>query len=314
MSKRQLKQEISQIQGLKDAITGKPLPDDPALFDTDRINEKMNGGTYTPENTRLLDPRTHMERHGILRERGLWQETLKSLMDERMQAMKAKQKIENQLLAFERRTDDANPRIVEQLTLSMQPSINWIAKLDKEIVKHFKLSKDPLVKVLLDVPGVGPITAAFLLVYIDLEKAQNPSSLWKYCGYHCASHERYTKGEAGGGNKTLRTVLFNFAAGVVKQRSNPYRIVYERTKARLEVSEKMTMSRNTQGKLIECMWKDTKPCHRNGAAMRAVIKHFLADFWMVGRKIRGLSIRSLYAEEYLGHTGIIKPEERGWKV
>ena len=73
-------------------------------------------------------------------------------------------------------------------------------------------------------------------------------------------------------------------------------------------------SRNTQGKLIECMWKDTKACHRQGAAKRKVMKHILADYWMVGRKWMGLPINPLYAEAILGMDGhkTIDPVTRGW--
>ncbi len=92
-----------------------------------------------------------------------------------------------------------------------------------------------------------------------------------------------------------------------------YREVYDRVKSRLEISEKVTKSRNTQGQLIDCKWKDTKPCHRHGAALRAVMKHFLADYWMVGRTLTGLDTSPLYAEAVLGkgHRTIM-PEERGW--
>jgi len=99
---------------------------------------------------------------------------------------------------------------------------------------------------------------------------------------------------------------------MMKDRKSPYRLVYDRTKQRLAVSEKITTSCNTQGKPVECMWKDTKPCHRHGAALRAVMKHFLADYWFVGREILGLPTRPLYVQEQLGHTGIVQPRERGW--
>jgi len=51
---------------------------------------------------------------------------------------------------------------------------------------------------------------------------------------------------------------------------------------------RVTKSRNTQGKLIECLWSETKPCHRHGAGIRKMIKHFLADFWYVWRNVRGV--------------------------
>jgi len=154
---------------------------------------------------------------------------------------------------------------------------------------------------------------ASCLVYIDLNKARHASSLWKYVGLHTPSYERYTKGEAGGGNKTLRTILYTMADSQVKGRG-PYRVVYDQTKKRLEQSEKITKSRNTQGRLIECAWKDTKPSHRHGAALRAIIKHFLADYWYVGRTLSGLPREPLYAESILGKGHkTIDPKVRGWR-
>ena len=60
------------------------------------------------------------------------------------------------------------------------------------------------------------------------------------------------------------------------------------------------------------MWSQTKPCHRHGAAIRKMIKHFLADFWFVWRTTEGLTTPNLYVEEKMGHANIVKPEERGW--
>jgi hypothetical protein len=73
------------------------------------------------------------------------------------------------------------------------------------------------------------------------------------------------------------------------------------------------MSYGTDGKKSEMKWKDTKPSHRHGAALRAIMKHFLADYWMVGRTIAGLETSALYPEAMLGGTHrTIMPEERGW--
>jgi hypothetical protein len=102
------------------------------------------------------------------------------------------------------------------------------------------------------------------------------------------------------------------AESFIKSR-NVYRDIYDRTKQDLSVSEKTVESRNTQGKLITCMWKETKPSHRHGAAIRKMIKHFLADFWYVWRTVEGLDTPMLYPEAKLGHKGIVKPDERGWE-
>ena len=313
MSKEVLKQNLAPTQANLCAISGVPLRDDPSLLDTDRIFERFKGGEYTLENTRIVTPRAHMERHGNLRERPEWMDELKSIMDDRRQTMKLKQKMENQLLAYERYTDEPNPSTVEFLTESVDPLKKRLAKIDRKVEKHMRQSEDPLVKAALGVRKCGPITMAGMIFYVDLEKAQSASALWSYAGLHTASHQRYQKGKAGGGNKTLRTMLWNMANSMVKDMDCPYREVYDRTKDRLAESEKITKTRNTAGDWIECAWKDTKPSHRHGAALRAVMKHFLADYWFVGRELRGLSTRPLYVEEQLGHTGIVKPAERGWE-
>ena len=36
-----------------------------------------------------------------------------------------------------------------------------------------------------DVYGLGPVTAAYLLAYVDIRKAEKPSQLIRYCGYAC---------------------------------------------------------------------------------------------------------------------------------
>lgn len=295
------------------AITGVLLPSDPALVDVDRILERFQGGTYTPDNMRVLTPRAHMERHGILRERESWLEELKSMMDDRAQTMKVVMKLNNQLLAYQRQVDHKRDSAEKFINDTLDTAQKRLAQIDREVTKHVKASPDPLVKAAMGVVGVGPVTVAGLLTYVDLEKARSASSMWSYIGIDKPSHDRYTKGEAGGGNKTLRTMVWNMANSMTKNRKCPYRAVYEQTKERLAVSEKTVKTRNTQGHLIECAWKDTKPSHRHGAALRAVMKHFLADYWFVGRELAGLDTRPLYVEEKLGHTSIVRPRERGWE-
>jgi len=293
----------------------KGVTTDLPLKDTHRLNPKANGGTYESDNYDVVDPIEHMELHGTLRLREEDHDELKALVDDREQLMKLKNKIQNQLLSFERRTDYERPETKEHLGNAVDEILPLLVAAEKSIdtwvTAHRK--DDTIIDMAMNVHGLGKMTIAYLTVYVDLEKARHASSLWSYAGLHCAAGDRYTKGEAGGGNKTLRTALWRTADSMMKTRG-AYREVYDRTKDRLSVSEKIVKSRNTQGKLVEVMWKDTKPCHRHGAALRAVMKHILADYWMVGRTARGLDTTPLYVEERLGHQGIILPAERGWKI
>lgn len=288
---------------------------DLSLVDTDRIEPKAKGGTYTKKNTRLMKPRQHMRRHGTLRVRKGRLKILKAIFDDRVQTMKLQNKINNQLKAYQRRVDDCHPATEAFLTMSLRPVEQHLKDIDKSVKQqvHKLAEVDPLVAAALGVLSLGEITIAALTIYIDFEKADSASATWKYTGLHKASHERYTKNEPSGGNKTLRTVLWNSANAMMKNRNSSYRPVYDNVKHRLAHSARVVRSRNTQGQLIECAWKDTKPSHRHGAALRAIMKHLLADYWFVGRDLAGLPTRPLYVEEKLGHTGIIRPEERGWE-
>jgi hypothetical protein len=286
---------------------------DVSLFDVHRKNPKTNGGVYELGNMELLSPREHMALHGNLREREESLSQLKILIDARRQLQKLLNSSNNRLLAYRRGTDDRDS-ITEKFLESNIYEINLrLKERDKSIVKHLKTmeSEYPIIAACKGIKGVGPITIAYLLAYVDINKARNASSIWSYIGYDKASHSRYSKGEAGGGNKSLRTQLYNTADSFIKCR-NIYRDVYDNEKTRLEASKIITKTRNTQGKLVELPWCEVKKSHRHGASIRKMMKHFTADFWYVWRDIEGLDTRPLYVEEKLGHKGIIRPEERGW--
>lgn len=311
MTKTALKLSLIEKQKGECALTQTPLESNLSLLDTDRKLQKKDGGIYTIDNSRLVDPVAHMKRHGNYRERDEQLEEIKVVMDGREQVRKLANSANNRILAMERGTD----RLDETTKLFLEEQVDAtkkrLSKIDRRVNKLIENCDIPVAKSALGVKGIGAVTVAYMLIYIDIDKAQYCSSLWSYCGLHKASHERYTKGEAGGGNKTLRTVLYTMADSMIKSRG-AYRDVYDRRKERLSVSEKITSSRNTQGKMIECKWKDTKPCHRHGAAIREVMKHFLADWWYVHRTTEGLDTPQAYAIEKLGHNTWIYPKERGW--
>lgn len=314
MGKELLKENIKRRQNGRSAVNPNVrLPEEKSLWDTDRIVPKAQGGIYTEENTRGLTPKEHQIRHNNLREREPRLSNLKTLIDARKQLMKMKVSSTNRLTAYERNVDVLDEPTIESLKLLSKEAGKHLAKLDRRIEKELKDLNDPLANSALGVFGVGKITVAFMLVYVDLTICEYASSLWAYVGITAPSHKRYTKGETSGGNKTLRTVLYTTAESLMKRTESPYRQIYLNEKKKLEVSKRIVETCNTQGKWVECMWKDTKPSHRHGAALRKVMKHFLADWWVVGRTLAGLPTPKLYVEEHLGHTDIIKPEERGWK-
>jgi len=326
MPKAALKKNTASNQKNKCAITKKKLPKKTELYDTHRKTPKNKGGDYTKDNTIVTLPVAHMKEHGTYKERDEELENIKMIIDDREQVRKLFNKINNQLLALKRGTDKLSELTMTWLENQKNDINKKLREIDKELTKAVKNLENPLAKAALKVRGIGPVTVAYCLVYIELDgifpddhiragqqKARHASSLWKYTGLDCASHERYKKGETSGGNKTLRTVLYTMAESQMKLKG-AYRSVYDNMKNRLEKSEKITKSRNTQGKLVEVAWKDAKPSHRHGAALRAIMKHFLADWWMVGRTLLGLETSALYPEAILGgNHRTIMPVERGWE-
>lgn len=307
MSKTSLKQAKAAEMGIE--------LEDASLIDTHRHVPKAQGGKYEGDNYTILEPQTHMRFHGNYREREEFFENLKAMVDDRRQVMNLFNKANNQLGAYKRKTDHLTPQTVEWLQEQSDSLKKELGKRTRAVEKAVKdyAKYDSLAGAAMEVSGIGANTVAYCLVYIDLEKARHASSLWSYVGLDKSSHARYQKGESSGGNKTLRTQLYTMAESNMKTRG-AYREVYDRTKSRLSKSEKITKSRNTKGELIECKWCETMASHRHGAALRQVMKHFLADYWKVGRELMGLPTDPLYAESVLGgNHRTVQPEERGWK-
>jgi hypothetical protein len=289
---------------------------DLSLMDIHRMVQKNEGGVYELSNCQVLTPEEHQRLHNNYADRSEEFEELKSFMDARRQAMKAENGANNRMLAYKRNVDRLDENTLQFCAQQAEDAKKHRDGIDKKVSKAVSrfAENSEFVSQAIDIPSVGPVTAAYCLVYIDLFKADTVSKLWSYAGLHKPNYERYQKGETSGGNKTLRTALYTFAESVMKNKNSPYRAVYDSEKAKKEVSEQLTWTRNTQGKLVQVPWKETKPCHRNGHALRQVMKFFLSDFHFVGRTLMGLPVRPVYAEDKLGHINISHPNNRGWNI
>jgi len=83
--------------------------------------------------------------------------------------------------------------------------------------------------------------------------------------------------------------------------TSPYVKQYDDYKHRLEHSEQITSERGKGGAVKSLAWKDVTPMHRHRAAIRKMVKAFLADLYANWRAIEGLEVRVPYQEQYLGH-------------
>lgn len=155
-----------------------------------------------------------------------------------------------------------------------------------------------IVNHMVEVKGISFVMAARLVAYIDIYKADTVSALWRYCGYavdEAGRAERPVKGQKLSYNKRVKTTCFLIGLQMLKCNS-PYRKVYDDSKAYYEEKH-----------------PEWTPMHRHLAAMRKMIKVFLAHVWIYWRTLEGLNTRPLYVHEKLGHSTVITPEEMGWK-
>ena len=200
----------------------------------------------------------------------------------------------------------------EGLKLTLAPVEEHIGYFKKQVEKQVKRVRLPIVAAMQSVKGIGPITVAEIITTLDIHKADYPSAFWKYVGYAGPSSERYEKGIKGGGNKHLRTVMYNAGMSLMKAKNVEYRAIYDRRKAKTEASERTT-DHQVNGRREPVAWKDMQPEHRHMDALRVMNKLWLAHLWQVWREIEGLPTPGPYVQDHLGHQDISDPREYGWE-
>lgn len=144
------------------------------------------------------------------------------------------------------------------------------------------------------IKGCGTRIAAYLLAYIDIKKAHNPSALIKYCGLGVTDGkaDRAMKGKSLGYNPILKKTLYLLGNSFIKQQTPKYIDEYYLTKERLAKSEK---------------YKDASKGHIDNMARRAMLELFLSDLHWHWRYIEGFPIVDPYAIAMLGHKHYIAP-------
>lgn len=328
MAKEAIKERAAKRQDGK-SISGADLPLDEKgklihpLTDTHRAVSKAEGGTYRDQEIPVMLPTEHRDLHG----NKPWLDDpelieLRAIMEDYRTCVKLRVKINNHKLAIERGMDELTPEIDELFAVLVDEIAEREKLFKKRAEKQLKEVKMPIIPILLNLKGVGPIITAELVTLIDITKARYPSSLWKHVGYHVAYDQRYIPGEKGGGHKHLRSVMYNLGVSFLRAGNEAYREVYDRRKAKTENSHKEVMHvqrlKGENGKNVVTKkltaWKDVNPGRRHNDGLRVMNKNFLADLWFVWRELEGLPTADLYVKEHLGHeSAIINPRERGWE-
>jgi hypothetical protein len=184
--------------------------------------------------------------------------------------------------------------------------------------------------------GIGPTMGGVMVAEIDISKAPTISALWRFCGLAVDNEtgraERLVKGKKATYHPWLKSkVLRVMGEGLIKANS-PYRRFYDNYKTRKEntimavcmgcdggglaniadddaapdpktkkKATKKVKCTNCNGKGGAAPWGSSK-AHRHNAALRYMVKMFLADLWTTWRQLEGLPVTEPYAVTVLGRV------------
>lgn len=220
---------------------------------------------------------------------------LRALVDLRDKTIqKSRIAFSNRMGAVERGADNMDERSYKLLERWM----NRFDELEDEIDETIEelVEDEPIVEYAIQVKGIGKMLAAKAICMIDIERDDTVSALWRYAGYGVVDgvKEKPTKGEKLHYNARLKTTCYLIGGSFLKSNS-PYRKVYDDAREYYDANR-----------------PDWTKAHKHNAAMRKMIKVWLAHLWLVWRTIKGLSTRPLYVNEKLGHSTYMNPQEFGW--
>lgn len=168
-----------------------------------------------------------------------------------------------------------------------------------KVIKH-TIEDHPLVDYLKTVRGCDDSTAAILLSEIDISKSKYVSSLYMLSGLDCGPDGKArNKTEAhlvmreyvdkDGATKTKKSITYNpflhdkilgtIGPNLIRSKSLPYYTTYCNYKHRLEMRPD---------------WKDRTKMHRHRAAIRYMMRTFLANLYSAWRELEGLEVHEPY--------------------
>lgn len=187
------------------------------------------------------------------------------------------------------------------------------AKMSKKLETSYTplmtryIKTQPIWEWLNKVKGIGSILASNVLYkFGHCETYRQVSSLWKHCGLHVQEDGTAPKRQRGvklDFDLKLRTLCWKIADSFVKQRSQPYRRIYDAEKRR----QLSLMENDAPNKPVSLLHADLR-------ARRKMVKIFLSHYWSISRRLVGLPITKPYAFEKLGHKSYIPPPhiEESW--
>ena len=181
----------------------------------------------------------------------------------------------------------------EALTAFFAERTSNVEGLYKQALQVYAVSS-PVGKWSLSIKGIGPVIAAGLIAYVDIEKTPNAGALWRFSGLD-PTLPRLTKGEKAKYNARLKTLCWKIGESFVKVSNRPdavYGHMYA-TRKEQEIARNESLQFQVQAlAAAERVGKTTvaykwysegklPPAHIHARARRYAVKLFLSHWHYV---------------------------------
>jgi len=166
-------------------------------------------------------------------------------------------------------------------------------EIEKGIAKYLTrvLKEHPMGDWLIDVKGIGPVLGAALVSFIDIDRADHASSVWKFCGLsvdpETGRSDRLKKGVKCSYSPFMKTICWKVGESFVKSKGR-YREVYDTSRVfyRDKFPERIEEVKDDKGgKRVK--YNDG---HIHAMSKRRAVKLFLSHFWEEWREREGLEV------------------------
>lgn len=144
------------------------------------------------------------------------------------------------------------------------------------------------------VPGVGPVTTAAIISYLDIRRAPSANHFWSAAGLN--PEQKWEKGQLRPFNQRLKSLLWNLGETFVKKAGDPYD-VYGKL---INIRKRYESAKNDAGEYADFAYGYIKQCkdkhlvqietyragrlpgsHIHARGKRYAVKIFLAHVWEV---------------------------------
>lgn len=255
-------------------------------FEDKPLKTKLNHAVVAeqhPEWFQNICTKCHAEVHGITYKK----QAFKDLVIFRDRAIIIKNALTSQIISFTN-NELTIPTLWENEVKLWKDKIK---EIEKEIKSEIEANNIPIKDWLLSIKGVSYNTVAKILGYIDIHNTPTISALWRYAGLDPSVKRTrgMTQADAKkGGNPFLKKEMVGILGdSFIKQRTTPYRGIYDTEKERQLKVKKVTKN------------------HAHRRAIRKMMKIFLSNLWVEWRKAEGLKVSKPYVQAKLGHKNII---------